>query len=165
MSLRSSDPPANLAIVTPPPRGDTHVAHGCDCAAHRHVNTRALARSGSFWASVAPVAACAFCPACFSVWAPGLALLGVSAVVAESLHHAALAIGVVFAGGATARRALRNKSWNALVIVALSVVAVIAGHVLGSRTPIEILGALGLMLAAIVERRAVRARALAGGSS
>ena len=164
MSLSSSDPQANLAIVTPPPSG-TRVAHGCDCAAHRQATARGLARSGSFWASVAPVAACAFCPACFSVWAPSLAFLGVSAVVAESLHHAALAIGVVFAGGATARRALRNKSWNALVIVALSVVAVIAGHLIGSHTPIEILGALGLMLAAIVERRAVKARALAGGSS
>jgi hypothetical protein len=134
---------------------DSQGAH-CDCDAHRAIISRRAARPGrpSMLIALLPLLACAFCPACLTLWAPLLASLGLGFALPEAVHPAGIAIAVLVALAPAALRARRAKVWRPLLLVAAGAAVLVATHTLGGGRFVELLGALSFVFGSFLERRA-----------
>ena len=128
----------------------------CDCAAHRTFGSGRHARPGnmSSLTLLLPLLACAFCPACLTLWAPLLASLGLGFALPEAVHPAGIGIAVLVALAPAAQRARRAKAWRPLLFVAAGAGMLLATHAVHGGRIIELLGALCLVLGSLLERRA-----------
>lgn len=123
---------------------------GCDCAGHRP-------RDGLFanLAALAPIGACAVCPACLATYAKVLALLGVGFALAEWQHTVVLAATMCLACGFALVRARRTRSYEQLSLTLLAAAMMIAGHLIEVAI-MEWLGCALLLVATIVRMRGRR---------
>jgi hypothetical protein len=145
-----------LVRAAPPAR--VRSSH-CDCAAHRAIASDQSERTvrpayQSLLTLLLPLVACAFCPACLTLWAPLLASLGLGFALPEAVHPAGIAIAVLVALAPAARRAQRAKVWPPLVFVAAGAVLFLATHALGNGRLVELIGAVSLVFGSVLERRA-----------
>lgn len=131
----------------------------CDCAGHRHAQLleREASAGSSLWASLLPVALCAFCPACMSVWAPLLGMVGIGLALPEVLHGALLFIAVALSLAVVGRRAYQRKFWGAFVVAVAGTSCLVANHFAGELAVVTALGVACLLVAAAWERRRARA--------
>jgi hypothetical protein len=133
---------------------ETHRAGPCDCPVHRTAARAGARETGSpWWLSVAPVLACAFCPACLSVWAPTLSVLGVGIAWTESQHVAALALAVTIALVPAALAARRRGRVGPLVATLVGSALLVAGHLTGGKHILEVTGMAALLAGAALGRR------------
>ena len=159
-----------LVLTAPSTRPDAagpHPSH-CDCAAHRAVASSlsedpARAAYVSLPSLFLPLVACAFCPACVTLWAPLLASLGLGFALPGAVHPAGIARAVLVAVTPAVLRARRAKAWLPLLFVAAGAVLFLATHVFGAGRAVELLGAISLVVGSALERRASSASRLANG--
>lgn len=129
---------------------DAHAPSTCGCG---HDHAPRSSAPGKFLASLAPVLACAFCPACLSTYAKVLAAVGVGVVFNERQHTAVLAVALtlsVVAGGWATARARRA---GPLAVAVLGCGLIAAGHLLSDVSWLEWTGVLTLVVGGLVERR------------
>jgi hypothetical protein len=107
--------------------------------------------------------ACAFCPACLTLWAPLLASLGLGFALPDAVHPAGIAIAVLVAVTPAVLRARLAKVWPPLLFVAAGAVLFLATHVFGAGRAVELFGAISLIAGSVLERRASSASRLATG--
>lgn len=136
-----------------------HSGSSCDCPGHRQAGQpeRNPQPSSSVWASLLPVPLCAFCPACMSVWAPLLGMVGIGLALPEALHGALLFSSVTLSLAIVGRRAFRRKFWGAFWLALAGNTCLVANHFAGERGIVTALGVACLLLAAGWERRRLRA--------
>jgi len=157
-----SHPLATTAASGP---AGSHAADCCDCAAHRTFVSARPARPGyvSSLTVLLPLIACAFCPACLTLWAPLLASLGLGFALPEAVHPVGIGIAVLVALAPAVLRARRAKVWRPLLFVAAGAGMLLATHALHGGRIVELLGALGLVVGSVLERRANNAMGLSNG--
>lgn len=85
---------------------------------------------GALWASILPAIACAFCPACMTVWSGLFSALGAGTghALSEEAHDALLAASLATALGTSLWRAWRTRRWGDLVLPVVGSALVTAGH-------------------------------------
>lgn len=132
----------------------SHLEASCDCPHHRRVNVRrnAPARTGG-WATFLPVLLCAFCPACLSVWAPLLGIVGWGLQLSEEVHGALLGASIALSLLVGITRARRRQLWWPVASTGLGGALLISGHLLHDSLPLAVLGCACLLLSAVLERR------------
>lgn len=153
--------PARPALPSPtlasPPSGTARCADSCACAHHR-----ALAAKSSrpeplgTVAGLLPLLLCAFCPACVSVWAPLVGLLGWHFFANEVVHRSLLGFSLVLSLVLGALRARRRRNWLPLSVTAAGCVLLVAGEIAGDYWPLTLAGTAALLMAFFVERGALR---------
>ncbi|WP_375759002.1 MerC family mercury resistance protein [Corallococcus exercitus] len=130
----------------------------CDCAHHRRQEAGSSPAEvpGSRWAALAPILACAVCPACLATYAKVLSFLGVGVSLTESTHHLLLVIAVGVSLGASAWKALRLHRWGPLLVTVLGCALLVTGHAL-DEDPVLTWGGVAVLLGgALWERQAWR---------
>ena len=132
-----------------------HPPHGCDCAHHRAA-TDAEPRAGWF-AALAPAIACAFCPACLSIYGAVWKAVGLGALVSEGSHHVVLAVAIAVTLVLAARVARQRRAASPLAIAAIGSVLLTVGHA-DEAVAVEWLGLAVLVVGPIVDRRRWRRR-------
>jgi hypothetical protein len=131
----------------------------CDCAHHRSQETPAEV-PGSRWAALAPILACAVCPACLATYAKVLAFLGVGMSLTETTHQLMLVVAVGVALVASAWKAWRLRRWGPLLVTALGCALLVAGHAL-DENPVLTWGGVAVLLSGGLWERQVWRRAVA----
>lgn len=133
--------------------------HGERCACAAHANKAMPGASGArppskigWLATIAPVFACAFCPACLSVWVPALASAGLAISWTESDHHVLLAISVIASVALAGWRAWRTGRALPLGLAILGCTALVGAHLAGESLALTIVGAAILIASPFVER-------------
>jgi hypothetical protein len=121
--------------------GTHRQATPCDCAAHRAASHAAHhaqpgdaappQAAGSWWTSVAPVLACAVCPACMSTYAKVLSTLGVGVFLTETQHHALLIGAVSLSLAIGVWRGHKGRRWSPFFLTLLGCALLVSGHLLG----------------------------------
>jgi len=143
-----------------PPR----VAEGavaCACAHHRALSAVGLKpASGGTAIGLVPLLLCAFCPACLSVWAPLVGLLGWHFFANEVVHRSLLGGSIMLSLVLGTLRARRRRYWVPVGVTALGCVLLILGEIAGDYWPLTLAGTAGLLAAFFVERRAPRSAGL-----
>jgi len=119
-----------------------HAESACSCCAHPHAARARGAGVNPSWSALTPIAACALCPACVSVWAPILAGLGLGFALTESQHTVLLLLAVAVAVAISALRARRIRAWSSFFLTALGGALLLAGHSAGDSTALTGLGVL-----------------------
>jgi hypothetical protein len=142
--------------------------HRCDEAASEQAcpcgHDHAPAERGGLLGALAPVLACAICPACVSTYAKALAVLGVGITLTARQHAALLVVALSLSIGVSARRAWQaRRAWP--VIVALAGATLVCfGHFGSERPLLEWFGIAVLLAGGLVERHRAR-RARVGAAS
>ncbi len=126
----------------------------CDCPTHRKV---AGPRHRGWAGAILPTLACAFCPACLSLYGAALKTVGLGVLVTEQAHHVVLALALALTLGLAARLARHRRSATPLVIAAIGCALLTLGHTV-ERGPIEWLGLAVLVVGPALERRRWRRR-------
>lgn len=124
-------------------------AHACDCAGHRRQQQAAARPDHGVWATLLPLVACAFCPACLSLWATILSALGVGFALSESQHRVALLVAVGVALGAGLWRARITQRLAPLGLSALGCALLLLHEFWLERGPLLVC-AIALLLASTV---------------
>lgn len=140
---------------------DHHHHHDCGCEHHptgaasdaakphqHHLPTRISRVLGP----LAPIVACAVCPACLGTYAKILAALGVGICVSERQHRFLLAGAVALSLLLGARRARATRRYVPLAITMAGCSMLVGGH-LGDVSPLEWAGVVALLAAGLAERR------------
>jgi hypothetical protein len=109
----------------------------------RHHRGTRLSWLGMF----APVLACAFCPACLTLYASLLSAVGVGITFTEADHHALLGAAVVSCIVVAAWRSRREQTIVPLAVGGLGCSVLVLGHV-GERAWIEWIGIVVLLTGA-----------------
>lgn len=104
---------------------------GGHAARHHHRRSR-LAWLGYF----APVLACAFCPACLTLYASLLSAVGVGIAFTEAEHHALLGVAVALCIVVAAWRSRRERTVVPLAVGGLGCTILVLGHI-GERAWLE----------------------------
>ena len=140
----------------------------CDCAHHRrHETERSCPEElpGSRWAALAPVLACAVCPACLSTYAKVLSLLGVGVTLTESTHHILLVLAVCVSLGASFWKARRRHQWGPLWVAILGCALLAMGHARDEDPVLTWSGVVVLLVGGLWERQAGRRVAASRGGA
>ena len=84
------------------------------------------------WASLLPAIACAFCPACLTVWSGLFSAFGAGTghALSEEAHDLLLAASLATALGTSFWRVWRTRVWRDLVLPVAGSMLVTAGHLL-----------------------------------
>ena len=132
----------------------SHLEGSCDCPHHRQVRIQRNAPAHtSGWTTFLPVVLCAFCPACLSVWAPLLGIVGCGLRLSEEVHGALLGASIALSLLVGIARARRRHLWWPVAVTSLGGVLLISGHLLDDSLPLAVLGCASLLLSAALERR------------
>jgi hypothetical protein len=101
-----------------------------DCGSCRHDASDATGERVGLWASILPAIACAFCPACLTVWSGLFSAFGAGTghALSEEAHDALLAASLATALGTCLWRALRTRRWSELMLPVVGSALVTAGH-------------------------------------
>lgn len=138
----------------------------CACEAHskqRLTGDRRLADEGavSRWlGNLAPVLACAVCPACVTTYAKVFSLMGLGFALTETQHVALLTFAVLISLGLSGRRTwIERRAWP-IVVSVLGCALLVLGHVLGEVHWLEWSGVAVLLVGGLAERQLARRSAL-----
>jgi len=104
-------------------------------------------------ASVAPLLACALCPACLTVWSTLLSAVGVQAGLAgmgEEAHGVVLGVAVLVAMGVAAWRAISTRDVRPALLPAAGCGMLVAAHALDVES-LEWAGVAALLGAALLD--------------
>jgi hypothetical protein len=101
-----------------------------DCESCEHTRPTVSGERVGLWASLLPAIACAFCPACLTVWSGLFSAFGAGTghALSEEAHDALLAASLATALGTSLWRAWRTRRWSELVLPVLGSGLVTAGH-------------------------------------
>jgi hypothetical protein len=134
-------------------------AHGDDCGCgHDHAHRMEPRFSGA-WAALAPVLACAVCPACVSTYAKAFAIVGVGAALSARQHLVLLAVAVSASIAVSAYRTWRSQRAWPLVVALAGCGVLVTGHLLDHGAWLEWSGMATLVVGGLLEQRAARRRA------
>ena len=133
-----------------------HHDRSCSCG-HDHAH-RAEPRVSGTWAALAPVLACAVCPACVSTYAKLFATAGVGAALSERQHLVLLVVAVAVSIAVSAYRTWRTQRVWPLMVALGGCGLLVAGHLL-SAAWLEWCGMATLVVGGLLERRAARRHA------
>jgi hypothetical protein len=102
--------------------------HDCDSCSAREAKSDG-GRAG-LWASLLPAVACAFCPACLTVWSGLFSAFGAGTghALSEEAHDALLAGSLATALATSLWRAWRTRNASELILPVLGSGLVTAGH-------------------------------------
>lgn len=114
------------------------------------------------WPLLLPALACAVCPACVTMYAKLLSLVGVGFGLSEFQHELLLAVAVTVSLAVSGWRTLRSGRVWPLAVALLGTALVLAGHLEEELHALEWLGVLTLLAGGLAEQfrlRRVAARA------
>jgi hypothetical protein len=135
------------------PRG----ACGCgDVACARP--TRNAARPATGLAALAPVFACAFCPACLSLYAKAASVVGAGLAISETAHTVLLVVAMLVSIVASTYRYRATRRLWPLGLSWVGVGLMTLAHVLGEVTSLELVGMGALLGSVVVDRFALETR-------
>lgn len=136
---------------------DHRPGQGCDCGGH---NPRPASKAGlGAWSAVAPLLACAVCPACLTTYGKVLSALGAGVGVSERQHGVLLVVAVAASLAVSAWRTWRARRPWPLAVAALGAGLVLSGHWADAHS-IEWAGILVLVVGGITEQVKLRRRHL-----
>jgi hypothetical protein len=103
-------------------------------------------------AALAPLLACALCPACLSLYAKLAGVVGAGLAISEAAHAALLATAMLVSVLVSAYRyRLTRRGWPvSLSLVGITLMTL--AHILGEPTSLELLGMGALAASAVVDR-------------
>jgi hypothetical protein len=143
-----------LSDVTPDDAAACSHGTACGCG-EPHGDRRAMAREPprglSAISTLAPVIACAFCPACLASYAKLLSLVGIGVALTEAQHTALLTSALGISVAASAWCARRTERWSPLLGALTGGLLALAGHLCG-RAWLE-WGGVGIMVASAWHER------------
>jgi hypothetical protein len=129
-----------------------HADHAtCDCPAH--APRASPPGAGAWWASVAPVLACAICPACISTYAKTLSALGVGLYLTEAQHAVLLGVAVTISLVVGFWRARRTGRFTPLSLTLIGCALVLAAHALDDNPWLAWSGVVALLGGGVWEHR------------
>jgi hypothetical protein len=115
------------------------------------------ARAG-WWALLAPLLACAVCPACVTLYAQVLSVIGLGFELGTQTHEVLLFVAVALAGGVAFARFLRLGRLAPFAVTLAGCGLVVGGHVADVHA-LEWSGVALLVAGGVVEQLAARRRA------
>ena len=119
--------------------------HGpaCDCTAHSPASPPVQQSTG--WQAVLPLLACAFCPACLSMYAKVLSVFGVGIGLSDEYHRLLLSAAVAISVSLSARRSWTSKRVWPVLTAALGAGLILIGHLANELHAVEWFGVLVLL--------------------
>lgn len=132
----------------------------CGCAHGPVVTLPPEASRAERWlANLAPILACAVCPACVTTYATVLSWVGLGFALSESQHVMLLAVAVAISLGLSARRSWIERRVGPIAVSLVGCTLLVLGHVLGEIHALEWSGVAVLLVGGLVDRRlATRSR-------
>jgi len=117
-------------------------------------------RAERWLSTLAPILACAVCPACVTTYAKVLSLVGLGFALSETQHVALLVFAIAISLGLSGRRSwIERRIWP-IAVSFVGCALLVLGHVLGEVHVLEWSGVAVLLVGGLAERRlAARSRA------
>ncbi len=103
-------------------------------------------------AALAPVLACAFCPACLSLYAKLASAVGAGLAISEAAHTVLLALAMIVSIAASSYRYRATRRAWPFALSWLGVGLMTLAHVLGELTSLELAGMGALVASVLVDR-------------
>ncbi len=100
-------------------------------------------------AALAPVLACAFCPACLSLYAKLASTVGAGLAISEAAHTALLALAMIVSIAASSYRYRATRRGWPYALSWFGVGLMTLAHVLGELTSLELAG-MGALIASVL---------------
>jgi drug/metabolite transporter (DMT)-like permease len=133
----------------------TREAQACDCPTHV---AKAGPTSGSRWSALAPLIACALCPACLTTYGGVLSLLGLSLYMTEAQHFFILILAVSISASIGFLRARRTRRWIAFAVSLFGCALLLLAHFADDHRGLTWGGVIALLGSSVWEYRAARRR-------
>lgn len=117
-------------------------------------------RAERWLSTLAPILACAVCPACVTTYAKVLSLVGLGFALSETQHVALLVFAVLISLGLSGRRSwIERRIWP-IAISFVGCTLLVLGHALDEVHALEWAGVVVLLVGGLAERQlAARSRA------
>jgi hypothetical protein len=135
----------------------------CECGDASCARSEASTERAGWLAALAPVVACAFCPACLSLYAKVASAIGTGLAIGEEAHAALLGVALTVSLGAALWRFSQTKRRLPLLLSVLGAALVGLAHTLGEVAWLEWSGMALLLASAAVDRWGSRGTRVAAG--